>query len=146
MLLVPGSARVGGIRNATILSPPIAGIQRNRRGRQAGAIARSQRRGQNAVVSTPRIQLKPKKDYGIAAGQVWVFKNDVDRVDGELVNGEPADVHDMDGKFLGRGLVSTESNLLFRVFLRQPAPLDNRFFRKRLSEAVDLRRRAGLPG
>ncbi len=96
-------------------------------------------------MQTPRIWLKPKKDFSIAAGQVWVFKNDVDRVEGELQNAEPADLLDMDGKFLGRGLVSSESNLLFRIFARQPAPLDNRFFRRRLQEAIDLRRRAGLP-
>jgi 23S rRNA (cytosine1962-C5)-methyltransferase len=94
---------------------------------------------------TPRIWLKPKRDSAIAAGQVWIFKNDIDRIEGDLENGEPADLINMDGSFLGRGLVSAESNLTFRLFARDPVPLDNRFFRRRLVEAIDLRRRAGLP-
>jgi 23S rRNA (cytosine1962-C5)-methyltransferase len=97
-------------------------------------------------MATPRIWLRPKRDSSIAAGQVWVFKNDVERVEGEFENGEPADLLDMDGRFLGRGLISLSSNLLFRIFVRQPVPLDNKFFRRRLSEAIELRRRAGLPG
>ena len=96
-------------------------------------------------MTTPKIWLKPKRDWTIAAGQVWVFKNDVDRVEGELENGECADLVNMDGSFLGRGLVSAESNLLFRIFARDPVPLDNRFFRRRLSDAIELRRLSGLP-
>jgi 23S rRNA (cytosine1962-C5)-methyltransferase len=97
-------------------------------------------------VTTPRIWLKPKRDSGIAAGHVWVFKDDVQRVEGAFENGGPADLFDMDDRFLGRGLVSLDSNLLFRLFVRQPVALDNRFFRKRLSAAIELRKAAGLPG
>ena len=95
--------------------------------------------------ATARIWLKPKKDSPIAAGQVWVFKNDIARVEGAFENGGPADLVDMDGKFLGRGLVSLDSNLLFRIFARQPVPIDNRFLRRRISEAIDLRKRSCLP-
>ena len=96
-------------------------------------------------MTTPRLFLHPRRLETIASGQVWVFQNDIERVEGELENGEPADLHGPDGGFLGRGLVSTESNLLFRIFARQPQPLDNRFFRRRLQDAIDLRKRAGLP-
>jgi 23S rRNA (cytosine1962-C5)-methyltransferase len=96
-------------------------------------------------MTTPRLWLKPKKDWGIAAGQVWAFKNDIARTEGEFQNGEAADLLDMDGKFLGRGLVSLDSNLIFRIFARDPVPLDNRFFRRRLAAAIELRREAGLP-
>jgi 23S rRNA (cytosine1962-C5)-methyltransferase len=94
----------------------------------------------------PKIWLKPKKDSTIAAGQVWVFRNDIDRVEGELEDGEPADLLNMDGAFLGRGLASAQSNLTFRILVREQVPIDDAFLRRRLSEAVALRRRAGLPG
>ncbi|MBN1421310.1 MAG: class I SAM-dependent rRNA methyltransferase [Planctomycetes bacterium] len=97
-------------------------------------------------MTTPCLFLKPKADSGIAAGQVWVFKNDVDRVEGDLEDGEPADILDVEGRFLGRGLASTASNIICRIFARDPVPIDNRLLRRRIAAAIDLRKRAGLPG
>jgi len=93
----------------------------------------------------PRLFLKPKADSGIAAGQVWVFKNDVERIEGDIEDGEPADVFDMEGRFLGRGLASAASNIICRIFVRDPAPIDNRLLRRRIAAAIEWRKRSGLP-
>jgi 23S rRNA (cytosine1962-C5)-methyltransferase len=96
-------------------------------------------------MSTPTITVKPKVDSRICAGHVWVYKKDIEAVDGELEDGQAADVRDFEGRYLGRGLVSLESKLMLRLFARQPVPIDNRFFRRRLAEAIELRRHAGFP-
>lgn len=94
---------------------------------------------------TPTIVLRHGVETRLHAGQVWVFRDDVQRVEGTLQNGESADVVDRGGSFLGRGFVSTESRILLRILSQQPVPLDHRFLRRRLRQAVQRRREAGLP-
>lgn len=96
-------------------------------------------------MATPRIHVKTEAGRDLARGRLWVFQDQVERIEGDLVDGEPADAIDEEGRFRGRGLVSLESRLLLRVLVRQPVPMDRKFFRRRLKEAVQLRRQAELP-
>jgi 23S rRNA (cytosine1962-C5)-methyltransferase len=81
----------------------------------------------------------------VRSGHPWVFRDDVAGLPADAPNGAEAEVVDEAGRFVGRGLLSLASNIVCRIYSRQPEPLDREFFRRRLMAAHMHRRRLGLP-
>lgn len=89
-----------------------------------------------------RVRLKPGREKLILRGSSWVFSGAVEETDGAATAGEPADVFDNDGDWLGRGLWHPEADMAVRMLTREPfQALDEAFFRTRVREAVALRHR-----
>lgn len=89
------------------------------------------------------VTLKEKRDKNILRGHPWIFTGAVDSVHGEEpAPGETVDVHDAGGAWIARGAYSPSSQILVRVWTRDPAEtVDEAFFRKRLERALATRRR-----
>jgi len=90
----------------------------------------------------PIVRLKPGKEALLSKGHPWVFS-------GALAEAPPASVvrlADASGTVLAVGTASATNPLAVRIFRREEAPLDEAFFRERLTRAVEGRRLLGLDG
>lgn len=89
-----------------------------------------------------QVRLKAGREKQILRGSAWVFSGAIEEVDGAGLVGEPVDVFDVEGEWLGRGLWHPEADMTVRMFTRDPQEtLDEAFFRGRIRRAVALRHR-----
>lgn len=94
------------------------------------------------VASKIRVRLKAGREKQIVRGSAWVFSGAIEEVDGSGAVGEPVDVFDSEGEFLGRGLWHPEADMTVRMYTQDPAEmLDEAFWRGRIRRAVALRHR-----
>ena len=89
-----------------------------------------------------QVRLKSGREKQILRGSAWVFSGAIEEVDGTGTAGEPADVFDVDGEWIGRGLWHPEADMAVRMFTQDPNEvLNESFFRGRIRRAVEMRRR-----
>jgi 23S rRNA (cytosine1962-C5)-methyltransferase len=94
----------------------------------------------------PKVVLLPGHVQPVWAGHPWIFAQAVARIDGGATAGDPIDVVDPRGNWLGRGLYSPGSAIVVRICTRRPdAELDAAFFVARIERAIERRRLLGLP-
>jgi 23S rRNA (cytosine1962-C5)-methyltransferase len=80
------------------------------------------------------------------AGHPWIFAQAIARIEGGATAGDPIDVYDPRGNWLGRGLYSPGSAIPVRIYTRDPKQeLDTGFFVRKLERAIAVRRALGLP-
>jgi 23S rRNA (cytosine1962-C5)-methyltransferase len=79
----------------------------------------------------------------IAAGHPWVYRDALRGFDAEP--GAVVTVRDRDRRFLGRGIAES-GPIAVRLWTTRDEPLDEGFVRRRVREAVALRRRIAPPG
>lgn len=89
-----------------------------------------------------RVRLRPGRERRVAGGHLWVYDNEIDRVEGTPEAGDLADVVTDRGRFLGRGTINPRSKIRVRLLTRADEPVDEAFFARRLEAAAALRRRA----
>ena len=63
--------------------------------------------------------LKKGEGRTLKSGGAWVYDNEIDRVEGDYVNGDILAVKDFDGFFLEWGLINTRSKITIRVMSRR---------------------------
>ena len=89
-----------------------------------------------------QVRLKPGREKPVLRGSSWIFSGAIEEVDGAGPAGEVADVFDVEGEWLGRGLWHPEADMTVRMFTQDPKEnLDEAFFRGRIRRAVALRHR-----
>ncbi|HTY49184.1 MAG TPA: class I SAM-dependent rRNA methyltransferase [Steroidobacteraceae bacterium] len=104
--------------------------------------------GSPAVPGQARtLRLKRGEERRIAAGHPWVFSNEVDTAHSPLTRfqpGEPVQVADSRGRFLGQAYVNPHALICARIVSREPGePVDGTLIAARLAAALLLRRRLG---
>jgi len=90
------------------------------------------------------IKLKKKEERRVQRGHPWVFSNEVQDLPSDAAPGEPVEVRDSAGNFIGRGYVNPRSLIAVRILTRKQEDLDAAFFAKRIGRARDLRRELGF--
>lgn len=99
-----------------------------------------------------RIVLKPKKAQPFFGRHPWVLSSAIDRIEPTSLEGEHfldldgkvVDLLSDKGKFIARGLYNSRSRITIRLFSwSAEEELDEAFWRKRLAQAVELRRQIG---
>ena len=89
-----------------------------------------------------QLRLKAGREKQILRGSAWVFSGAIEEVDGAGPVGEPADVFDVEGEWIGRGLWHPEADMAVRMFTQNPKEvLNEAFFRGRVRRAVEMRHR-----
>lgn len=89
-----------------------------------------------------RAILKKGEGRMLKAGGMWIFDNEIDRVEGEFENGGLLEVADWDGYPLGTGFINRHSTIRIRMMTRRPGQrIDRAFLRARLEAAWDYRKR-----
>jgi 23S rRNA (cytosine1962-C5)-methyltransferase len=85
------------------------------------------------------IRLKPKEDHRIRDGHPWVFSNEIATVTGSPQAGDVVPVLSSINTLLGIGFYQPRSLIAARMLSRNEESVDEIFFRKRLSRALELR-------
>ncbi|MGO0122182.1 class I SAM-dependent rRNA methyltransferase [Desulfothermobacter acidiphilus] len=88
-----------------------------------------------------RIILRPGKEKRLLAGHLWVYAGEIQEVCGAWEPGEIAALYDARGRFLGKGYFNPASQIAVRLLTREDEPVGADFFRRRLTLALDYRRR-----
>lgn len=86
------------------------------------------------------VNLKKGEGRLLKSGGMWVFDNEITKIDGEFNNGDLVEVHDFDGYFMGYGFINTNSKITVRVLARYKENIINEeFIRNRVRNAVEYR-------
>jgi len=91
------------------------------------------------------VVLKPGRDGPVVGGHPWIFSGAVATVDGAPGAGDIVRVRSADGRVLGRGSFSPRGAITVRLFVRGDGVVNAHLVRRRLEEAL-LLRRTFLPG
>jgi len=85
--------------------------------------------------------LKKKEDYRIIRGHLWAFSNEIHSVTGEPQAGDIVQLKNVGGKLLGIGFYNPHSLIAVRILSRTEEEIDFQFFKKRIEQALLLRRK-----
>jgi len=85
--------------------------------------------------------LNPGREKRVYRGHPWVFRSDINRVEGKFTPGDVVDVVNSRGKFLGRAMYNPASQISLRMFTTRDEAVDEAFIRQRVRRAIDYRRR-----
>ncbi|MDE2292932.1 MAG: class I SAM-dependent rRNA methyltransferase, partial [Elusimicrobia bacterium] len=88
-----------------------------------------------------QLTLKPHEEDRLNRGHQWVFSNELAAVPKAVEPGALAVLSSARGKTIGIGFYNPHSLIAFRMLAREPRPVDEDFFRERLTLALDRRRR-----
>jgi len=77
-------------------------------------------------------------------GHPWIYKNAIDRVRGDCSPGDCVEIKDWRGKFLGIGYINPASYITVRILTRKKENIDGRFWRGKLKQALDFRKKLGI--
>ena len=88
----------------------------------------------------PSVILKKGRDHRLHAGHCWVYAGEIDKLTGDPKDGDAVDIRDYKDRFLGRGLLNTNSQITVRRFTTQKEEIDKAFFARRIEAALEYRR------
>lgn len=87
------------------------------------------------------VTLKKGEGRTLKAGGLWVFDNEIAKIDGEFENGDIVAVLDFDGYFMGYGFINTKSKITVRLLTRKKDDVvDEKFIEKRVRDAWNYRK------
>lgn len=87
--------------------------------------------------------LKKGEGRTLKSGGMWVYDNEIDRIDGKFENGDIITVVDFDGYFMGYGFVNTKSKITIRILARKREnKITEDFIEKRVRNAWEYRKAA----
>jgi len=90
-----------------------------------------------------KLFLRKKIAPRIANGHPWVYGNEVEKIEGEVVPGDIVDVYYSPEKYAGQGYINPQSQILVRLLTRKPEPIDEAFFHKKILQAWKYRQQLG---
>lgn len=89
----------------------------------------------------PRVVLKPQKAQPFFGRHPWVFAGAIERVDGDVADGDEVELVSSDNEFIARGLFNSLSKIHVRLYSwEKNRPLDREFWQERIRKAIHLRR------
>lgn len=87
------------------------------------------------------VKLKKGEGRLLKSGGMWVFDNEIDKIEGEFEDGDMVAVEDFDGYFLGHGFINTKSKIVVRIMSRKrDVVIDEDFLRMRVRDAWEYRK------
>ncbi|MDP4181885.1 MAG: class I SAM-dependent rRNA methyltransferase [Bacillota bacterium] len=84
--------------------------------------------------------LVKSKEKRVEYGHPWIFKSDIDKIEGEFEGGDVVDVYSWKNKFLGKGFINPKSQITIRMLTHQNEKIDYDFLYKRISDAWEYRK------
>lgn len=84
-----------------------------------------------------RLRLKKGRERSLELGHPWLFTGAIDEIQAlpGAESGDLGDVVDSNGRFLARGTVQPDSQIVCRILVWEDAPIDRDFFVERLAAA-----------
>jgi 23S rRNA (cytosine1962-C5)-methyltransferase len=91
-----------------------------------------------------KVYLNRKISQRVSNGHPWIFSNEVNRVDEAIKPGDIVEVFTHDDKFVGKGYINPQSQIMVRLLTRHKnETIDEQFFYNRISKAWDYRKKIG---
>jgi len=91
-----------------------------------------------------KVYLKKKISRRIENGHLWVFANEVNKIEGNPKGGEITEVYTHDQAFIGKGYINPKSQILVRLLTREKSEsIDDQFFLNHITSAWEYRKRLG---
>jgi len=81
------------------------------------------------------------KEKKVEYGHPWIFKSDIEKVEGGFAPGDVVDICSSRNKFLGRGYINPKSQITIRVLTYEHEEINRDFFYKRIMAAWDYRKK-----
>jgi 23S rRNA (cytosine1962-C5)-methyltransferase len=94
-------------------------------------------------MSYKKIILRPGKEAPVKRFHPWVFSGAIMKKDGDLNNGDIVELFSSGGEYLATGHFQ-DSNIAVKIFSFEQVAIDPGFWRKKLQQALNLRRSLGL--
>ena len=92
------------------------------------------------MTMTAKAVLKPGKEKRVYTLHPWIFRSDIDRVDGEYTPGDIVEIISSKGRFLAKGYYNPNSQIALRIMTYREEPVDRDLIFRRVHEAVEYRR------
>ena len=89
---------------------------------------------------TAKAILKAGKEKRVFSCHPWIFRSDIDRIDGNFLPGDIVDIISAKGRFLAKGYYNPNSQIALRIMTYQDEPVDREMIFRRVHEAVGYRR------
>jgi 23S rRNA (cytosine1962-C5)-methyltransferase len=100
--------------------------------------------GKSYFCGMTKVILRKKISRRVELGHPWIFANEVNTTEGDLAGGVIADVFSYDKKFIGRGYVNPQSQIMVRLLTRnRDEVVNDAFFFNRIKEAWAYRQKIG---
>ncbi len=93
-----------------------------------------------------KIYLKPGKDESLKRFHPWVFSGAIQRIEGDVEEGEVVDVFTAKGDFIARGHYQVGSIAVRVLTFKQAEAIDADYWTRKLQTAYTLRQALGLAG
>lgn len=87
------------------------------------------------------VKVKKGEARSLKAGGLWIYDNEIDKIEGEFENGDMVFVEDFDGYPLGHGFINTKSKITVRIMSRKKdTVIDDAFIEMRVRNAWEYRK------
>ena len=91
------------------------------------------------MMPSARLILNRGVRHRILDGHPWVFASEVERIEGEGIDGETVEVRSSRGELLGSAIYNSRSQIVARRYARELVPLDEKLLGVRLDAALMFR-------
>ncbi len=88
-----------------------------------------------------QIVLRKNEEHRILSGHQWVFSNEIKTIKGDPEAGDVVELLRYDEKFLGVGFFNPHSLIACRILSKERETITFEFFERRISQALQLRKR-----
>jgi 23S rRNA (cytosine1962-C5)-methyltransferase len=86
------------------------------------------------------VVLKRKRTRPVLQRHPWVFSGAIERIEGQVADGDIVEVRDAGGNWLARGTLNRRSQIVARLLTwQQDEPVDSAFWHRRLERAISAR-------
>ena len=92
-------------------------------------------------MSNANAVLKKGEGRTLKSGGLWVFDNEIDKIEGSYQNGDIISVEDFDGYFMGVGFINTKSKITIRILSRKNIEITDEFLYERIKNAWEYRKK-----
>jgi 23S rRNA (cytosine1962-C5)-methyltransferase len=93
------------------------------------------------MATLPVLAIKSQAAKRLKSGHPWIFSNELSRLPKDLEPGQPVDVRDHRGEWIGRGYFNPRSLIAVRILTRERLEIDASWLEKKISNAASLRKR-----
>ena len=92
-----------------------------------------------------RVYLNKNEEKEKLLGFPWIYNNEINHFEGEIISGDVCGVYTYDGYFLAYGFLNTSSKIMVRILsLNENDKIDEDFFRQRIKYAISHRNNLGF--
>lgn len=86
-----------------------------------------------------KIYLKKNEERRLNIGHQWIFSNEIEKFEDQIIDGGVTEVYSSRNEFLGKGFYNKHSLIAYRHLTDSAEEIDENFFRKRIKTAEQHR-------